>query len=211
MLSLFSGAAYSFSTPVHGDSPHVFWMPLSPKRREAPRSGFGRNPDGEVGGFSSTFSVPDTVRLPTAPRAASSYPTTEPQYLTSSTATPVTTSNALRQAQARSNFYLAVTRPPGVQDSCNGEVWGDRRKTDIRSPVGSIFQIAARGLRHLAARFGGSLDQRSSRPSCSAIICSFTSGVLTRSLRLSLYVPKSFYFVHTLVYNLKANHSSFSV
>lgn len=58
-----------------------------------------------------------------------------------------------------------MTKPFDLRDFCSAVAWDERRRSDIKSHVGSAAQAAAGGLVHLAIRPGSNLDHRKSRSS----------------------------------------------
>lgn len=83
--------------------------------------------------------------LTPVPRAATFYPTTEPQRLPLSTATHVPPATTITQAHARRNPYLGMTRLFNVRDSYSAVVWDEQKRSDIRSLVRPVFHTAAEG------------------------------------------------------------------
>lgn len=139
-------------------------MPPNPERPNAPRSGPACHLYGEVEVTLTSFPVPATGDLPSVPRVAVSYPTTELRHLPLSTATPITAGPTARHKRARHIPYLAFTRPSNVRDYCSAVAWDKRRGSDIGSHVGPMFQTAVGRLPHLATRPQSNLDHCASLP-----------------------------------------------
>lgn len=61
--------------------------------------------------------------------------------------------------------HLAMRRASKVRDLCNVVLCDERRRSDVESHAGLMFQIAAGGRPHLALQRGNRLDYGASRPS----------------------------------------------
>lgn len=111
-------------------------MPSSPDRPDAPGSGSACHPCGDAGAPSAAFPVPATESLHPVPRVAAPYPPTKPRHLPLPTTTPVIAGPLALHTHARSDRYLAMTRPSDVRASCNAVVGAKSRKSDIGSHAG---------------------------------------------------------------------------
>lgn len=93
------------------------------------------------------------------------YPTMEPPHLLLLNTAPVTAGTTTLQTRVRPDRQLAATRPPDVRRSCISVPWSKRRRSDIGSYVGPMFQTVAGDLPHLVQRTGRSLDYCALSPS----------------------------------------------